>query len=93
VKHISAAVPAPLISLEGFTRVSLQPGQSRVVNFTLAPRQLSTVQAGGVRVVEPGTLVISAGGAQPGFAGPLEPSTTGVVTGSLRITGEAKTVE
>ena len=93
VKHISAAVPAPLISLEGFARVSLQPGETRVVKFTLAPRQLSTVEAGGARVVEPGTLVISAGGAQPGFAGPLQPSTTGVVTGSLRITGDAKTVE
>ena len=93
VKHIGAAVPAPLISLEGFARVSLQPGQSRVVKFTLAPRQLSTVEASGTRLVEPGTLVISAGGVQPGFAGPLTPTTTGVVTGSLRITGTAKTVE
>ena len=48
VKHISAAVPAPLISLEGFARVSLQPGETRVVNFTLAPRQLSTVEADGL---------------------------------------------
>ena len=93
VKHIGAAVPAPLISLEGFARVSLQPGESRVVNFTLTPRQLSTVEADGHRLAEPGTLVVSAGGAQPGFAGPLNPSTTGVVTGSLRITGDAKAVE
>ena len=93
VKHIGAAVPAPLISLEGFARVSLQPGESRAVNFTLTPRQLSTVEAGGARLAEPGTLVVSAGGAQPGFAGPLNPSTTGVVTGSLRITGDAKAVE
>jgi beta-glucosidase len=93
VKHVGAAVPAPLISLEGFARVSLQPGETRVVKFALAPRQLSTVQADGARLAEPGTLVISAGGAQPGFAGPLSPSTTGVVTGSLRITGDAKAVE
>ena len=93
VKHIGAAVPAPLISLEGFARVSLQPGESRVVNFTLTPRQLSTVEAGGARLAEPGTLVVAAGGAQPGFAGPLSPSTTGVGTGSLRITGDAKAVE
>jgi beta-glucosidase len=93
VKHISSAVPAPLISLEGFARVSLQPGEMRVVKFTLTPRQLATVEAGGARVAEPGTIVISAGGAQPGFAGPLQPFTTGVVTGSLHIAGEAKTVE
>jgi len=93
VKHIGASVPAPLISLEGFARVSLQPGESRVVNFTLTPRQLSTVQVDGHRLVEPGTIVISAGGAQPGFAGPLESATTSVATGSLRITGAAKEVE
>jgi beta-glucosidase len=93
VKHIGGAVPAPLISLEGFARVSLQPGETRAVNFTLTPRQLSTVEADGHRLAEPGTLVISAGGAQPGFAGPLNPSTTGVVTGSLRITGDAKAIE
>lgn len=93
VNRIGAAVPAPVRSLEGFSRVSLRPGEARVVNFTLAPRQLSTVEADGRRLAEPGTFVISAGGAQPGFAGPLSPSTTGVVTGSLRITGAAKAVE
>jgi len=89
VKHVGAAVPAPLIALEGFTRVSLQPGESRTVNFTLAPRQLSTVQADGKRLAEPGTVVISTGGAQPGF----DAATTAVVTGSIRITGAAKPVE
>jgi beta-glucosidase len=89
VKHIGAAVPAPLIALEGFTRVSLQPGESRTVNFTLAPRQLSTVQADGTRLAEPGTVVISAGGAQPGF----DAATTAVVTGSIKIAGTAKAVE
>jgi beta-glucosidase len=89
VKHIGAAVPAPQIALEGFTRVSLQPGESRTVNFTLAPRQLSTVQADGKRLAEPGTVVISTGGAQPGF----DAATTAVVTGSIKITGTAKPVE
>jgi beta-glucosidase len=93
VNRIGAPVPAPIRSLEGFARVALQPGESRVVKFTLTPRQLSSVEADGHRLAEPGTFVISAGGAQPGFAGALEASTTGVVTGSLRITGSAKAVE
>jgi len=93
VKHVGAAVPAPLISLEGFARVSLQPGESRVVEFTLEPRQLSTIQANGTRLAEPGTVVISAGGAQPGFAGPLAASTTAVVSGSIEIAGPAAAVE
>jgi beta-glucosidase len=89
VKHIGAAVPAPQISLEGFTRVSLQPGESRTVEFSLALRQLSTVQADGKRLAEPGTVVISAGGAQPGF----DAAPTAVVTGSIKISGTAKPVE
>jgi beta-glucosidase len=93
VKHIGAAVPAPLISLQGFTRVSLQPGESRVVKFTLAPRQLSTVQGDGTHLAEPGTLVISAGGAQPGYTGPLAAPSTTAVTGSVKITGTAKAVD
>ncbi len=93
VKRDGAAAEAPIRSLEGFARVSLRPGEARVVHFTLAPRQLSTVEADGHRLAEPGAFTISAGGAQPGFVGPLQPSTTGVVTGSLHISGAAKAVE
>ena len=85
----------PLRSLRGFAHVSLQPGETRAVKFTLGPRDLASVQADGQRVAQPGTFAISLGGAQPGSAAPSlgVPVTTEVVSGRVRITGEARPVE
>ncbi len=57
---------SPKLQLEGFQRVLLQPGESRTVTFTLDPRQLSEVDAAGVRSVQPGSYRLAVGGAQPG---------------------------
>ena len=50
-------------------RVSLKPGEKRTVSFTLAPEQLSVIDDGGRRVIEPGKFIITIGGKQPGFKG------------------------
>ncbi len=55
----------PLHSLEGFDRVSLAPGQTRHLTFTLGARQLSLVNEAGQREVEPGKYQIFVGGSQP----------------------------
>jgi beta-glucosidase len=52
----SQAEGAPVRSLEGFRRVALAPGQSRTVEFTLAPRQFA----------QAGKFEIAVGGRQPG---------------------------
>lgn len=59
---------APRHALVGFRRVHLAPGESRRVDFTLSPRQLSSVDAAGVRAVEPGRYRVFIGGGQPGDA-------------------------
>lgn len=56
---------SPKLQLEGFQRVSLQPGESRKLTFTVSPRDLSEVDAEGVRSVQAGEYSISVGGAQP----------------------------
>jgi beta-glucosidase len=89
----SAPGAAPIRSLQGFQRIALRAGETRTVQFSLTPTQLSLVQANGRRLVEPGTYTLSVGGKQPGFHGPLDASTTGVVTGALRIAGTAREVE
>jgi beta-glucosidase len=78
---------APLHSLEGFQRVSLGPKERKQVQFTLSPRQLSSVTAQGRRVIEPGVFELSVGGKQPGAG------VTGVLTGKLQLTGAAKDLE
>jgi beta-glucosidase len=55
----------PLRELEGFRRLHLKPGESQHVKFTLDPRRLSLVDAGGKRSVQPGTYTVFVGGNQP----------------------------
>jgi len=56
---------SPQVQLEGFERVALKPGETRQVTFTLTQRQLSQVDAQGIRAVQPGKYTLAIGGAQP----------------------------
>lgn len=57
---------SPRIQLVGFERVSLKAGESRTVTFHLAPRDVSEVDAAGVRSVQAGSYTLFCGGALPG---------------------------
>ena len=57
---------APRHALVGFQRMHLAPGESRRVDFTLSPRQLSSVDAAGKRAVRAGRYRVFIGGGQPG---------------------------
>lgn len=83
-----ASTPRPLRQLEGFERITLKPGESKVVEFTLDPRQFSIINNKDTRVIEPGYFTISVGGKQPGFKGYLDPQFTQVLTGRIRLTGK-----
>jgi beta-glucosidase len=79
----------PLRSLAGVSRITLRPGEKQTVSFTLTPEQLSVIDDGGRRVVEPGEFIIAVGGKQPGFKGRADAQTTGVVSGRFAVTGKA----
>ncbi len=83
-----ASTPRPIRQLEGFERISLQPGESKVVSFALLPRQFSMINDKGKRVIEPGWFTISVGGKQPGFKGYLDPQFTQVITGRIELKGK-----
>ncbi len=87
VRDLETSVPVPVRSLQGFRRVTLRPGESRRIWFTLDARNLSLIDASGRRVVEPGRFEISVGGKQPGFTGRADNPGTGVVSGVLEVTG------
>jgi beta-glucosidase len=57
---------SPKLKLDGLQRVHLNAGETKHVTFTLDSRQLSEVDAKGMRSVQPGSYTISLGGAQPG---------------------------
>ncbi|HZL76206.1 MAG TPA: glycoside hydrolase family 3 C-terminal domain-containing protein, partial [Bacteroidales bacterium] len=83
-----ASTPRPIRQLEGFTRVSLKPGESKVVELVLEPRQFSMINNKTKRVIEPGYFTISVGGKQPGFKGYLDPQFTQALTGRIKLTGK-----
>ena len=55
----------PLFTLQSFQRVSLQPGETKHLHFTLVDRQLSTVDAAGVRSVAAGEYRVYVKGSLP----------------------------
>jgi len=83
-----ASTARPIRQLEGFKRITLKPGETRIVEFSLDPRQFSIINNKNRRVTEPGYFTISVGGKQPGFKGYLDPQLTQVVTGRIRLTGK-----
>jgi beta-glucosidase len=51
----------PVRRLEGFSRITLAPGQRRSIKFTLTPQQLGFYNGQGRLVVEPGTFDVWVG--------------------------------
>lgn len=56
-----SSVTRPVKELRGFARVTLQPGASQTVRFTLGPEELSLIDRRMQRVVEPGRFDILVG--------------------------------
>jgi beta-glucosidase len=66
---LEASVPVPLHHLVGFERVSLQPGESRTVQFTLTPEMMSFFDEQGKLKLEAGAFRLEVGGCSPGKRG------------------------
>ena len=65
LKDEEASTPRPKVQLEGFTRIHLNAGESKIVDFELTPYQFSLIGANDKRVIEKGWFTISTGGGQP----------------------------
>lgn len=87
VSDIDASVRVPIRSLAGVERVHLKPGERRVIQFTIEPRQLAVITNDGRTVVEPGDFKFTIGGKQPGFTGTADAATTSFIEGSFSVTG------
>ena len=61
-----ASVPVPRWALKGFKRVTLKPGQSRIVKFRITRKMMEMVNDDGDPVLEPGAFTVTVGGASPG---------------------------
>jgi beta-glucosidase len=56
---------APIRALKGFQRIFLKAGESRIVNFTLTPEELSIMDDTGHPKPFTGKVLLSVGGSQP----------------------------
>lgn len=61
IRDILASVARPVIELQGFERVSLQPNEQRTVTFSLGPEALRMLDASMAWVVEPGAFRVMIG--------------------------------
>jgi beta-glucosidase len=62
IRDLVSSVTRPVKELRGFERVSLDPGQTKTVEFTLGPEELSFLNRDWHKVVEPGEFDIMVGG-------------------------------
>ncbi|MGE5645584.1 MAG: glycoside hydrolase family 3 C-terminal domain-containing protein [Acidobacteriota bacterium] len=56
-----SSVTRPAKELKGFSKISLKPGETQTVRFTLTPEELSLFDRNLNRVVEPGTFTVMIG--------------------------------
>ena len=61
IRDLITSVYRPVIELKGFKKISLDPGQSKLVEFDLTSEELSMLDRNLVRVVEPGTFKVMVG--------------------------------
>ncbi|HEK85608.1 MAG TPA: glucan 1,4-alpha-glucosidase [Candidatus Aminicenantes bacterium] len=75
----------PIRSLAAYKRIFLRAGEKQKISLTVQPREMMTYDSAGNPVIEPGPLVISVGGQQPGFTGRLVAQTTEVLSRTIKI--------
>ena len=61
IRDLVSSVTRPIKELKGFQRISLSPGESKVVTFTITPDKLSFLDLNMKRVVEPGDFDLMVG--------------------------------
>ncbi|MHC0447964.1 glycoside hydrolase family 3 C-terminal domain-containing protein [Flavobacterium sp. 3-218] len=86
LKDEKASTPRSILQLEGFERIHLKKGETKTINFTITPRQLSIINKKKQRVVEPGWFTIYVGGKQPD-------GSKDVQSGRINFTGKTITLE
>lgn len=65
ITHEQTKLVAPNYALKGFKRVSLKPGESTKVSYTINPEMLVLYSEQGNQVVEPGKVRVTIGGSSP----------------------------
>jgi beta-glucosidase len=69
LSDLQASALVPFHKLVGFERVTLEPGESQTLQFTLTPEMMSFFDDDGKPTLEPGKFRLEVGGCSPGQRG------------------------
>jgi beta-glucosidase len=69
LSDLAASTLVPFQHLIGFERVTLEPGESRTLKFSLTPEMMSFFNDDGKLMLEPGDFRLEVGGCSPGKRG------------------------
>ena len=69
IRNVGGSVEEPVRELRGFQRVTLKPGESRVLQFSLGFRELSYYNLDMVRIIEPTEYDVWVGGSSDAVLG------------------------
>jgi len=69
LSDLEASTVVPLHHLVGFERVALEPGESRVINFSVTPEMMAFFDDDGKLKLEPGQFKLEIGGCSPSKRG------------------------
>jgi beta-glucosidase len=61
IRDEQASVSGPTMELKGFSRIHLQPGETREVKFQITPDAMSMLDVNMNRIIEPGTFRVMIG--------------------------------
>lgn len=82
VSYLKENIIKPIRALKGFKRISLKPGEQKLISFTLTAEQLSLVNEAGKPYQPNGKMTISIGGGQPGVK---NKTTSNVISKTINI--------
>ncbi|MBY9012765.1 MAG: glycoside hydrolase family 3 C-terminal domain-containing protein [Candidatus Lokiarchaeota archaeon] len=69
ISQSSQSFRVPIRELKGFRRIYLNRNEKKTVSFEINQNDYSIVNMDGERIIQPGEIMISVGGSQPGFIG------------------------
>jgi beta-glucosidase len=69
LSDLEASTSIPIHKLVGFQRITLTPGERRMLSFTIIPEMMMLVDSDGQANLEPGQFRVTVGGCSPGPRG------------------------
>ena len=84
--HLDKQEQNAIRTLVSFDRVHLAAGETKTLNYNIDAKAYSWVNSEGKKILEPGNVLLSVGGKQPGFSGIANANSTSVLTKRVLLT-------